>query len=135
MSTNTLNFHKQTLVIPANKSEAASAAFSGGARLRFIGLPTNPDGTLAIQGKHMTFKGSMTGLDGWFSVLDYQGSPIAIPLVAAQDIRHVQNGLDASDAMLPINQRELFAGIQMLIPVVDRLQKEDRKITLFFEAD
>jgi hypothetical protein len=128
-----LKLRAQTALIPAGKTDSAAAVFSAGARLRFIALPTTQDGKMAMTGKNITFKGAMNGQE-FFSVLDYSGKILEIPLAAAQQNLHIPNFLATSPAHLPIANAVLFEGIEMLIVSVDQPQKEDQKLTLYFES-
>jgi hypothetical protein len=124
-------FSKITVMVQKGQSEGGPV-YTGGAKVRFVGLPVNPDGSIALNGSNLTFKG-MFGNGSQFVVLDYNGAPFQIS-TRGQSVAKIPSSLDAAPCLLPIRDGAIFEGIQAIIPVSNRPESEDRAIDIYFEA-
>jgi hypothetical protein len=123
-------FTKLSTKILKGKSEG-SPVYTAGSKVRLLGLPVTPDGSIALSGKSLTFMGMFPSASQ-FTVLDYDGDPLKIS-VRGVSIAHVDNYLDAAPVMLPVRNPELFEGITMIIPVSNVVEAEDRVIDIYIE--
>jgi hypothetical protein len=123
-------FAKTTTVIGKNSQEG-KPVYTGGAKVRFIGLPVNMDGSSALNGTALTFRGMFEGAP-MFQVLDYSGSPLQIA-TRGVSVAHIDNYLDAAPILLPVKAPELFEGITVIIPVSNQIERDDRAIDIYFE--
>lgn len=128
-----IEFSKQTTLIGKGLNEA-KPVFTGGSRLRFIGLPTNENGGVALDSQFFTFKGSITGTD-WFTINDLTGKPLVVITRISQGVITAPGALKAGPAMLPLGDSigSLFEGIQVIIPMVNLPETQDRNIEIYFE--
>lgn len=124
---------KYSVTVRKGKLEGEGAAPVYGGKLRFIGLPVNPDGTPALSSQSISFHGCFGG-DAWFRVMDYNGQMVKISTRADANPAHIPNYLDAAPIMLPIRDPNLFDGLYFLIPVLERAESEDRTLDLYCEA-
>jgi hypothetical protein len=109
----------------------ARPVYTEGKALKFIALPVDPLGKVALTSGSISFKGCF-GNDPFFNVLDYTGKVVKISTRVDPSIPHIPNYLDAAPALLPIQDPGLFEGIQVLVPILDRAETEDRDIILYF---
>lgn len=124
-------FAKQTSTIAKGQTEG-TPVYIGGAGIRFLGLPVLPTGQVALNGTSLFFKGMFEN-SPQFQVLDYTGAPLTIPIKGVS-MPHIPSGMDAAPAMLPVQDWILFEGLAVIIPVVDRMQSEEKSIDIYFEA-
>jgi hypothetical protein len=124
------NLSKQSTTIEKGKTEAGPIYTMGG-KVRFIGLPCKPDGSVDLVSQWITFRGCFGG-DVWFNVLDYSGKALRISTRVDQNIAHIPNYLDVGRAMLPIDGRQ-FQGVQFIIPVLDRAEDSAKALDLYWE--
>jgi hypothetical protein len=126
-----MQLQKFVSVIPKGKSDGIPAYTRGGA-VRAIGLPTNRDGSIALTGRTITFAGSLDG-SAWFTVCDYAGAPVQVQARAVQQVIPAGSMGATAPAFLPIQQSRLFEGLQMVMPIVNAVEPEQRSLVLYFE--
>lgn len=126
-----LQLQKQTSVIPRNEKEGRPI-FTKGGRVRFLGLPVDSAGNVVLNTPQLSFQGSFDG-SLWFTINDSAGRPVEVTTRAVQKVIHRDSGLAAAPANLPIGDSGLFEGIQMLRPVGNVAEKEERSIEFYFE--
>jgi len=124
------NLSKQSTTIEKGKTEAAPIYTMGG-KVRFIGLPCRPDGSVNLVSQWITFRGCFGG-DAWFNVLDYTGKVLRVSTRVDQNLAHIANYLDAAKAMLPIDGSQ-FQGVQFIIPVLERAEDENKALDFYWE--
>lgn len=124
-------FYKQDMVIPKGEKEGRPV-YTKGSKIRFLGLPTNPNGSIALTGSVFGFEGSFDG-KSFFTINDYRGIPLSA-LPKAKQLVIPQNGLKPAPAILPIEQASLFEGIQMVRIVSNLAEAEDRTIEIYKES-
>lgn len=107
--------------------------FTGGSAVRFVGLPTTPEGAVNLSSQYIVFKAGFGG-DAWFYVLDYSGKVLQVSTRVAQNVPHIPSGLAAAPSLLPVREPGLFEGIQVLIPVLNQVEDEEKSIDIYFEA-
>jgi hypothetical protein len=104
--------------------------FTDGVPIKFIGLPTE-NGRVALDGDVLTFSATIEG-NNWHTVLGYDGLPLTIKIQVAQLETPTPNlGIKGYDALLPVRNSELFAGLTTIIPHLNRDQAEPRVINLY----
>jgi len=116
----------------AKGETTGTPVFTGGRRVRFIGLPVTPEGKVVVNG-YIGFQGAFESASAFFTVNDYNGAALQIQTKATQLVGHVPNSLGAHKAVLPIRTPELFEGIPMLIPVLLISQAEEITIDFYLE--
>lgn len=123
-------FFKKTATLTKGGAEAQSI-FTGGAKIRSLGLPTRDDGSIDLNSTNLTFEASYDGAH-WFTLNDFTGTPLTISTRVTQKV--VSNvGLDTAPAVLPIREPVLFEGIVMIRPVGNRPEDADRLIDFYHE--
>lgn len=122
---------KVTSVIKKGETEG-SPVYTRGGKIRFVGFPTTPTGSIALTGKVINFEGSYDG-KAFFSLLDYRGIPVYILPKGAQGVIPA-NGLAPAPVNLPVQDAILFEGIQFIRPVANLAEAEERRIDFYYES-
>jgi hypothetical protein len=104
--------------------------FTGGKVVKYIALPVDPSGKVSLSSRLITFKGCFGG-DPFFNLLDYSGEVLMISTRVNPSVPHIDNYQDAAPILLPIKNPDLFSGIQVIIPILDRAETEDKELILY----
>jgi hypothetical protein len=121
----TVLYNKQSTTIEKGMVDGKPFHTMGG-RIKFIGLPCKPDGSVNLVSQYLTFRGCLGG-DSWFNILDYSGRVLRISTRVDANVAHIANYLDVSKAMLPIDGSQ-FEGVQFIIPVLERNENEAKTL-------
>jgi hypothetical protein len=122
----------KTSTVVVKGQQEAKPVFTGGTAIRFIGLPVTPAGNVNLSSGFIWFKGCFKG-DAWFYLLDYSGKLLQVSTQVARNVPHIPNYLDAAPSLLPIKDPGLFEGIQVVIPILNQIEDEDKSFDLYYE--
>jgi hypothetical protein len=125
-----IQFERQTTEVRKGQQDGRPV-YTGGKALKFIALPVDPTGKVSLASGSISFKGAF-GNDAFFNVLDYAGKSFRISTRVDPSIPHIPNYLDAAPVLLPIQNPSLFSGIQVLIPILELAEAEDKELVLYF---
>jgi hypothetical protein len=126
------NLSKTSTVVAKGKQEG-KPVFTGGAAIRFVGLPVGPDGAVNLASQSIIFKGCFGG-DAWFYLLDYTGKFLQVSTQVTRNVPHIPGYLDAAPSLLPVKDPGLFEGIQVVIPILSQVEDGEKSLDIYFET-
>lgn len=126
-----VNFNKQVSVIKKSEREGRPL-YTNGARVRGIGFPTDKAGRIILGAGTVSFEASIDG-SHWFTMNDFSGAPVRLVVKAAQNVIPPAGSLATSPAFLPIRDPQLFEGMVMIRPILDRDAVEDVQLEIYQE--
>ena len=124
-------FQKLTSTVARGQTTGKPVHTRGG-RLRLLGFRLDKNSRLQMSSTVIGFEGSFDAAE-FFTVNDYSGAEYTLPIRMAHNVLN-SNNLGGAPAILPVTQGILFEGIQMLRPVLDIAEGDDREIEFYFEG-
>lgn len=115
------SFRTMFSVIARGKSEGGPV-YTKGVRVGFIGIPQEMDGTT------VSLLGSFDGIR-WFPVQTSKG-PLSFSTRVANPVQPIQP-LGSNPTVFPITEVTITEGIQMIQPVSNKVESQERKIELY----
>ncbi len=120
---------KQSTIVKKGRMDG-NPVYTGGRVVKFIALPVDPSGKVSLTSSTISFKGCFGG-DAFFNVLDSTGRVLKVTTRVDPSAPHMDNYLDAAPILLPIQNPSLFEGIQVLIPILERVEAENKEIIFY----
>jgi hypothetical protein len=124
-----IQLERQSTVVKKGRPDA-NPVYTGGKAIKFIALPVDRSGKVSLASSWISFKGCL-GNDAFFSVLDTTGKVLKISTRIDPSIPHIDNYLSAAPALLPILDPHLFEGIQVVVPILERAETEDKELIFY----
>jgi hypothetical protein len=124
-----IQLERQSTVVKKGKLDA-NPVYTGGRAVKFIALPVDQSGKVSLASSTISFKGCF-GNDAFFNVLDSTGRILKVSTRIDPSVPHIDNYLSVAPALLPFQNPALFEGIQVLIPILERAETEDKEIILY----
>jgi hypothetical protein len=120
---------KQSTIVKKGRPDA-NPVYTGGKAIKFIALPVDQSGKVSLASSWISFKGCFGG-DAFFSVLETSGKVLKISTRIDPSIPHIDNYLAPAPALMPILNPNLFMGIQVIVPILERPEAEDKEIIFY----